>query len=172
MGRCSNLLNTWKVCCRLVLGIWKPLAKHHFPCSRSHHLGKSCLQVCLCWKVMHILEASSPALLGLQPPSLTLGEAYFRISLWTQRKFGVFGFRGWALFAVSEAYNLIWRFEGRRTVAHQCLLSGSEVCRDASASGDSFWRIRSHKSNSAHLDRLCFAAQTEPWFNFFLSHYS
>lgn len=41
MGRCSNLLNTWKVCCRLVLGIWKPLAKHHFPCNRSHHSRES-----------------------------------------------------------------------------------------------------------------------------------
>lgn len=40
VGKCFNLLNTWKVYFRLVLGVWKSLARHYSACSQSHHGGK------------------------------------------------------------------------------------------------------------------------------------
>lgn len=53
VSKCFNLPNTWKVYFRLVLGVWKSLARHYSACSQSPLVGKSCLQICLCRKEEH-----------------------------------------------------------------------------------------------------------------------
>lgn len=81
VGKCFNLLNTWKVYFRLALGVWKSLARRYSACSQCHPGGKilpaglPLLQSgapCSLWE--NILRTGSPARGGgRQPLLLTLG---------------------------------------------------------------------------------------------------
>lgn len=106
VSKCFSLLNTWKVYFRLLLGVWKPLARHYFACNHSHHFGKILPAALLAgrwWCTVELavktsLETSGPALVGLLPsPWLWERGLVEDFSLDLKQKCGVFGFHGWPL---------------------------------------------------------------------------